>query len=236
MPRFRFDLILVNALTAVIAIGPSVVLGQGYRGCADDSGDAPASYGSTANCNSGVGMWETYMGACVDQDGGDLASPDALGDDTDFGGAGGGTCDVAGDDEDGVTFDSLIVPGANADLTVTCAGPNGFCALSAWVDFNANGLFTDSGERVFNDVSLNPGPNALVIAVPANATVGTTFARFRVCESGGIPSCALPTGYVQADGEVEDHAVTIVGASDPLIFTDGFESGDTSAWSSTVGD
>lgn len=61
--------------------------------------------------------------------------------------------------------------------------------------------------------------------VPANAVAGQTFARFRFSTVAGL----APTGFA-ADGEIEDYAVAIAA----VLFADGFESGDTSAWTSTT--
>lgn len=105
-----------------------------------------------------------------------------------------------GDVDDGVTF-SGVLPGSSATFTVT-ASVNGF--LEGWVDYNRDGDWTDSGEQVFNRKAVVPGANVLTVAIPADAQLGNTFARFRFSTAGGLS----PTGAA-ADGEVEDYQVRI---------------------------
>ncbi|MCG8462844.1 MAG: GEVED domain-containing protein, partial [Holophagales bacterium] len=176
----------------VIQIGP-----------AEDFGDAPDSYGTLLASNGprhAVTGASLYLGACVDAEG-DAGSPlDATGDDVTIGPATTvGTC-AGNDDEDGVTFDSLVIACQNAQLTVT-AGSAGL--LDAWIDFGLDGSF-DPGDQIFDDLAIAAGPNALAPAVPCSAVPGPTFARFRLSTAG----VAGATGAA-ADGEVEDHPLTI---------------------------
>ena len=60
--------------------------------------------------------------------------------------------------------------------------------------------------------ALAVGVTSLNIAVPVGATVGVTFARFRISTAGGLE----PTGLA-SDGEVEDHQVTVADATDPIV-------------------
>ncbi len=77
------------------------------------------------------------------------------------------------------------------------------------------------------DEPLVPGPNNLSFITPAESIAGQTFARFRFSTQGGLG----PIGPA-LDGEVEDYAVAIIDSVD-VIFIDGFESGETSAWLGT---
>jgi len=133
-----------------------------------------------------------FMGATVDADADGQPSGDATGDDT----------DPEGDDEDGVVFTSLLIPGGAADVDVEVSE---LCYLNAWVDFNSDGDWDDAGEQVFTDEALGVGVNPLVFDVPGASLQGaSTFARFRVDSSGGLSF----TG-VASDGEVEDYQVAI---------------------------
>lgn len=186
---------------------PSHYLGQDQ---VLDFGDAPdptyptllASVGASHTLGSGV-----YLGACVDSElDGQPAAP-GNGDDAAAGLSTFGTCAVAGDDDDGVTFTSFLVPGAAANVQVVASAA---CTLSAWVDFNADGDWNDAGENLFSGgVALAPGGNALSIPVPSNAVTGSTMARFR-CSTDG----ALNPGGVASDGEVEDYRVDV---GEPLL-------------------
>ncbi len=66
----------------------------------------------------------------------------------------------------------------------------------------------DAGEQIFTDTALAAGLNLLSFAVPAGATAGTTYARFRFDQGGGL----APTGLAP-DGEVEDYQVEIEAPS-----------------------
>ncbi len=114
------------------------------------------------------------------------------------------------DDEDGVTFTSLINPGGIAKVDVVASVAGGF--LSAWGDFNFNGSWTDPGEQFFTDVALSAGTNSLTFTVPAAATVGGRYVRFRLSTATGL----LPTGEAP-DGEVEDYRINV---------TEDFDFGD----------
>jgi hypothetical protein len=158
-----------------------------------DFGDAPAPYPTLLSGDDGArhtlgsGL---FLGALVD------AEPDGQPDATATGD------DLARlDDEDGVSF-GIMVPGTNATVDVVASGA---CTLDAWIDFNADGDWDDAGEQVFTNQSLAAGANpGLVFAVPAGASFGYTFARFRASTDTDL----LPTGLA-SDGEVEDYRVTI---------------------------
>ncbi|HND53019.1 MAG TPA: Ig-like domain-containing protein, partial [Pirellulaceae bacterium] len=80
--------------------------------------------------------------------------------------------------------------------------------LDGWIDFNGDGDWLDAGEAIFARRAVAAGDNSLTFQVPAGATSGLTYARFRLSSAGGLG----PTGLA-SDGEVEDHAVMIGGAS-----------------------
>ena len=110
------------------------------------------------------------------------------------------------DDEDGVVFTSALVPGRTASVEVIASAAG---LLDAWVDFDADGTWTQPTDQVFASQPLVAGVNSLTFTVPGTAVTGTTFARFRFSSVGGL-------SYVgpAPDGEVEDYAVKIVpGAS-----------------------
>jgi len=60
------------------------------------------------------------------------------------------------------------------------------------------------------DVKLVAGSNEVAIAIPADATIGDTFARFRISSEGGLAYYGFAV-----DGEVEDYAATIVPPNEP---------------------
>ena len=69
---------------------------------------------------------------------------------------------------------------------------------------NSDGTFDHPAEHLFIGVSQTvvAGANPLNFSVPPTASVGNTYARFRLSTSGGL----LPTGPA-LDGEVEEGRV-----------------------------
>lgn len=160
-----------------------------------DWGDAPDTYG-TLQANNGARHLTSLivrLGATVDGDADGQPGVLANGDDT----------DAEGDDDDGVTLPSALVLNTTANISIE-ASMNGY--VNGWVDFNQNGNFNDPGELVFNQQAVTGGTNALSFAVPASATVGNSYARFRFTQG---PAPTVPNGP-QTTGEVEDYAVNIV--------------------------
>ena len=105
-----------------------------------------------------------------------------------------------GADENGFSFDPLL-RGTNVNVPLTSSGA-GF--VNGWVDFNADGDWDDPGEQVLDDVAVTTGANGLQISVPAGASLGSTFARFRLTGSAGYSYFGLAP-----NGEVEDYQLTI---------------------------
>lgn len=159
-----------------------------------DFGDAPDQYPVVLAANGARHQRsELRLGEAIDYEPDGQPSADALKDDAIVAGA--------PDDEDGVKFLSPLVPGQTAQVEVTV---NLECFLDAWVDFNLNGSWAETNEKIFSFESLKPGPNVLTFTVPATAVSRDTFARFRVSTKGGLNF----TGAAD-DGEVEDYRITI---------------------------
>ncbi|MCD4788516.1 MAG: hypothetical protein K8R37_00840, partial [Bacteroidales bacterium] len=136
-----------------------------------------------------------FLGALIDAEPNGLQDPNALGDDNNN-----------LDDEDGVTVTFPLYVGGTGGFSID-ASVDGI--LNAWIDYNGNGSWAEANEHVFLDYSLSAGNNWLFFAVPANANVGTTYARFRFSSVGGLTYTGLAP-----DGEVEDHEVIIEGDLD----------------------
>ena len=160
-----------------------------------DWGDAPnSSYPTKASSNGA----RHVLGSGLEL--GVTADPESDG----HSGSGDGDDDDGFNDDDGVVFNSALQAGETItiDVTATAAG-----RLDAWIDFNGDGDWSDSGEQIFDTRSLSAGENRLTITVPSGANQGDTYARFRLSSAGGLNF----TGNAP-DGEVEDYLVTIVGA------------------------
>ena len=122
--------------------------------------------------------------------------------DADADGQPNGTSTGDGADEDGVTLPASFITGLNSDITVNASGAG---ILNAWLDFNRDGDWSDASEQIFTNTAVVAGNNALSFAVPSGASLGTSFARFRISTASG-----LSFNGTTADGEVEDYQVQIL--------------------------
>ena len=165
-----------------------------------DFGDAPAIYATTLASNGARHriVPGIRLGALVDFEPAALPDASASGDDLD-----------GSDDEDGVTFITPLRTGQPVNVAVI-ASTNG--VLNAWLDFNRNASWNDPGEQIFVDRALVAGTNLLAFTVPANASGGSSAARFRFSTTSGL----TPLGEAP-NGEVEDYVVTLEPAADLSI-------------------
>lgn len=173
---------------------------------ANDFGDAPAPYPTLLADNGarhGV-LAGVHLGQSVD------AEPDGFQDNLVP-----RTTDDSNniDDEDGVEFLTPMIPGEPATIRVTVSlNGNSAGKLHAWIDFNGNGSWADTGEKIFSGRVLGEGVHDLTFTVPGSAVPGQTHARFRY----GYETNLSFTGPSTV-GEVEDYEVSIV--SDKPIAT-----------------
>ena len=161
-----------------------------------DFGDAPEPSFPTTLKNNGARhriVKGVFLGSLIDAEPDGKPSADALGDD--------GSSPTVPDDEDGVRFLTPLNAGETTKLEVF-ASVSG--RLDAWLDFNGNGSWLETNERIFAGQALVPGANTLSFNVPADAKGGDTFARFRFSLEGVKSFDGLAS-----DGEVEDYKVTI---------------------------
>ena len=199
-------------LRAARAVRSTVELLEQRRMLAVDFGDAPDSYRTTLNFNGARHDTSPnlLLGSTVDDEPDGQPSVGANRDDL----------NGPVDDEDGVVFTSPVVPGFNATVQVTNGAATGF--LNAWLDFNLNGIF-DAAEQIFTNQPLPGGSvNNLSFAVPAAASAGQSYARFRL--HGTIVPAPVPFG-AGGIGEVEDYAIRIdPGIGGELDFGDAPDS------------
>ncbi|MGE3309235.1 MAG: tandem-95 repeat protein [Limisphaerales bacterium] len=124
------------------------------------------------------------------------------------------------DDEDGVQFASAFEPGKPATLVVTASSQG---VLDAWFDFNRANAF-EPGERYVAGFGLVPGPNTVVVNVPADARPGETFARFRLTRGGIQTPDHLGSTAPVPEGEVEDYKISVREQTLALDFGDAPDS------------
>ena len=108
-----------------------------------------------------------FLGAGVDPDNGTLQNTAATADDLSNTGS--------ADDEDGVVFQTPLMPGTVAKLQVTASVAG---CLNAWLDWNGNGVLTDAGEQIAANLAVVAGANLITIN-PVPATSGVVYSRFR---------------------------------------------------------
>jgi hypothetical protein len=166
-----------------------------------DWGDAPDPNYPTLQASNGayhVIVPGIFLGGGVDAEPDGLPSSDALGDDNN-----------GSSDEDGVTFITPLMPGQPAEVEVF-ASSAGY--LDAWIDFDADGSWTQALDQVFTSEPIFAGSNILSFQVPASITTGIdTYARFRFSSSG-----ALSSDGAAHDGEVEDYHI-LLGENGPGV-------------------
>jgi hypothetical protein len=88
--------------------------------------------------------------------------------------------------------------------TVTVNVQGGAAKLDAWIDFDGDGAWGGGLEQIANNQSVAIGNNTITFDVPSWTPDGQTFARFRLSTAGNLSARGLT-----ADGEVEDHALSI---------------------------
>jgi len=177
--------------------------------CPRDFGDLPDTGAGT-----GVGNYETlrantgpshiilqggpYLGSIVDLEFKGSPSINADGDDND-----------GSNDHDGVTFVANNTSGiqagtlaANTAQFEVIAGTAGI--LNAWIDWNGDGDFDDTNERIATEQSLAVGTHTLTVPNIGASQVDDLYHRWRFTASTGQAN--TPNGEAP-NGEVEDYYV-----------------------------
>ncbi len=184
-----------------------------------DWGDAPSTYPTTAAANGARhgGAGALRLGSTWDSETDGQPGSGASGD---------------GSDEDGVTVNIVVLgadsAGGNVDVTASGIG-----RVDAWLDFNHDGDWDDSGEQIFTSRTFPAGTVTRTFNTTGEALPGQTYTRFRLSNSGGL----APAGPA-LDGEVEDYEVTIQPVDD-LFLQNRVESTTRTFWacdSITAGD
>jgi hypothetical protein len=154
-----------------------------------DWGDAPSPYPTLANLGgaSHVAIGP-MLGLTRDIEGNGRPSAAADGD---------------GSDDDGVFLPPTLLPTGCGTMSVMVRA-NGTGIVDGWIDFNRDGDWDDIGEHIVSGENVTTGNHTFAFVVPAYASPGTTYARFRISTAGS----SVPTGPA-ADGEVEDYRVVI---------------------------
>jgi uncharacterized repeat protein (TIGR01451 family) len=154
----------------------------------------------------------TTLGATVDADA--AGQPDA---------AASGDDGYATDDEDGLTYNTPLMPGTQASITL--ATPSGG-ALSCFIDFDGDGVLDPVTTALIDaiptvvtlaDYTFGSGSHGVVFDVPTDAQ-GVMATRCRITSTPGEGG-ASPTGAASS-GEVEDY---ILAALSGLVWNDSVD-------------
>jgi hypothetical protein len=186
-------------------------------GIGPDFGDAPAPYPTLLSQNGARHTIQKGFGLGALRDGEPDGQPNATATGDDISNL---------PDEDGIVLlgpdglpqtNNIIARGQVATIQVTVSTGGFFPGkLQGFIDFNQDGDWNDPGERIISNLTLPAGVHVLSAMIPANAAVGTTYARFRY----GYEQNLGPTGP-SISGEVEDYQVIIAGPQ-PIAVDDNY--------------
>ncbi len=175
---------------------------EDYYAYGFDFGDAPMPYPTLA-ADGGAKhlLGNYYLGELIDAEFEGQPDNNALGDDNN-----------GLNDEDGIKFITELVKSHTAHIEIKAKAPPGLPGyLNAWIDFNRDGIWDPSDEKIFSDILLPEGIDTLHFQIPDTAKIGVTFARFRYSEFPGLnPSDrGVFESVMIMIGEVEDYLVAI---------------------------
>jgi len=160
---------------------------------ASDFGDAPAPYPVTLAEDGArhiVGVSSPRFGPSAD---------------TEADGTHSALADADGADENGISLPAIFYAGRTFNVTFDVRNAVQVPKIDAWIDFNADGDWSDAGEQIFDSISVAQAdllPRS--VEIPGSASIGYTFARFRISSAGNL----APTGEA-LDGEVQDYRIFV---------------------------
>jgi hypothetical protein len=220
---------------------------QGYAGF--DYGDLPDEYLTSDDSYNDEGTRHIYfpgkyLGSCIDLDLDGQPTAYGDGDDNNEGVYTEGDCEEVGDDEDGITFLTPLIPGYTAKMEITYTNTAGEepedAYLNGWIDWNGDGVLDGSDKLTFTlvdevavnseNLPLTPGEAVTLVAcfdVPADAIFrdGNAYVRFRLGCEPDMPSFGTILG-----GEVEDYVVPLAKVGNLAWYDndlDGVQDGET---------
>jgi bacillolysin len=128
----------------------------------------------------------------------------------------------------GTASSTSIAAGSSQTISFS-AGFTGSAYTEYWkvyIDYNQNGVFTDSGELVVSGSSSSAATLSSTFTVPTTAKTGNTRLRVIISDASATSSCGS-----YSYGETEDYTVSISGgaaiaAAAPASLTAGTVSGD----------
>ncbi len=95
---------------------------------------------------------------------------------------------------------------AEIPITISNGLANSTYDVSAWIDFNRNGTFDESTEKIVCQSNTTTNPGTYYFDVPVDADTGATVMRVRIKRLNS--SCGSPCGATTY-GEVEDYSIQL---------------------------
>lgn len=134
------------------------------------------------------------------------------------------SCGTSGVQDFTSTYSADISRGASysVDVTMGTCGGTYSGAIAAWIDFNADGDFTDAGELLGSYAGSPTTTQTFSFNVPASAALGTT--RMRVMQQEGGSIISIAPCNIFSWGAVEDYAITIDTVNSPSCLAPTFSS------------
>ena len=117
---------------------------------------------------------------------------------------------LGGNVQDFSQLSTGLCKGSSYPLGITSGSPNTSFNRMAWIDFNQDGDFADAGENVLNGPYVSGALITNSIAIPANATIGSSRLRIALINNGASINSNSPcaTGPYTI-GEIEEYTVNI---------------------------
>ncbi len=118
---------------------------------------------------------------------------------------------VDGDDDNGIQISTNLEPGFDSSVVINVTNGSGDAfQINAWFDWDADGIFEPTERIVVSSVQFGAaaqGQLTIPLSVPGSATVGETYARFRLFRPSENPLLG-PSGEAES-GEVEDYRIIV---------------------------
>ena len=132
-----------------------------------------------------------------------------------------------------------LVSGSSQTITITPFWTSTIYSegYAVWIDYNNNGVFTDSGELVWSNTASTTTPVSGTLTIPTTAGLGAKRMRVSMKYNGVPTSCEAFT-Y----GQVEDYNINIVASAvhaqavSEIALSDKLEQTDLKLFPNPVGD
>lgn len=112
-------------------------------------------------------------------------------------------------------YHTTLIPGQTHTLSVR-AGNSSSCDVSAWIDWNQNGLF-ETNEKIGDAYNIQGQPNTQNFSFSVPLLAGTGSTRMRIRETNTISTIIDPC-ITYPNGETEDYLIYIAPRPQPQVY------------------